>query len=79
MWRTAWLPLLSTCLRDSITSLFSTVIVLNVFTIVVCTGSMYVIVKDNLYLGCSKTLAHNETDLSRRFVNLRLPSSVIDY
>ena len=29
-------------------------------------------------LGCSETLAHNEIDLSRRFGNLQLPSSVID-
>ena len=29
-------------------------------------------------LGCSETLAHNETELSRRFGNLQLPSSVID-
>ena len=29
-------------------------------------------------LGCSETLAHNETDLSRCFCNLWLPSSVID-
>ena len=29
-------------------------------------------------LGCSETLAHNETDLSRCFGNLWLPSSVID-
>ena len=29
-------------------------------------------------LGCSETLAHNETDFSRRFGNLQLPSSLID-
>ena len=29
-------------------------------------------------LGCSETLAHNETDFSRRFRNLQLPSSLID-
>ena len=33
---------------------------------------------ENSCLGCSETLAQNETDLSRYFDNLRLPSSVID-